>query len=130
MDRVHGRLSPRAFDHQAPPLPGQDYVLAVDGSRRGARIAALALTGQDLSVRASVGFIALFGIALENGMMLVTYLNQLIGKGMDLDEASVHGACLCLRPVLMIAATTALGLIPLLLATITAAKSSGRLQLW
>jgi cobalt-zinc-cadmium resistance protein CzcA len=85
-------------------------------------IAALALTGQNLSVPASVGFIALFGIALENGMVLVTYLNQLLGEGMDLDEASVHGACLRLRPVLMTAATTALGLIPLLLATGTGSE--------
>ncbi len=80
-------------------------------------IAALWLSGQNLSVPASVGFIALFGIALENGMVLVTYLNQLLGEGMDLDEASVDGACLRLRPVLMTATTTALGLFPLLLAS-------------
>jgi len=62
--------------------------------------AALFLTGQNLSVPASVGFIALFGIALENGMVLVTYLNQLIRQGVDVDEASVQGALLRLRPVL------------------------------
>ncbi len=78
-------------------------------------VAALFLTGQNLSVPASVGFIALFGIALENGMVLVTYLNQLIRQGVDVDEASVQGALLRLRPVLMTAITTALGLIPLLL---------------
>ncbi|NNF07056.1 MAG: efflux RND transporter permease subunit, partial [Candidatus Eisenbacteria bacterium] len=78
-------------------------------------IAALWITGQNLSVPASVGFIALFGIALENGMVLVTYLNQLIQEKVPMDEASVRGACLRLRPVLMTAATTALGLIPLLL---------------
>ncbi len=71
--------------------------------------------GENLSVPASVGFIALFGIALENGMVLVTYLNQLVGSGVPLNEASVRGACLRLRPVLMTAITTALGLIPLLL---------------
>jgi len=80
-------------------------------------IAALWLSGQNLSVPASVGFIALFGIALENGMVLVTYLNQLCGEGVDMDEASVNGACLRLRPVLMTALTTALGLFPLLLAS-------------
>ncbi|UCG51635.1 MAG: efflux RND transporter permease subunit [Candidatus Latescibacterota bacterium] len=85
-------------------------------------VAALWLSGQNLSVPASVGFIALFGIALENGMVLVTYLNQLLGKGMDLDEASIRGACLRLRPVLMTAMTTALGLIPLLLATGTGSE--------
>ena len=72
------------------------------------------LTGQNLSVPASVGFIALFGIALENGMVLVTYLNQLLRDGVPVDKASVQGACLRLRPVLMTALTTALGLIPLL----------------
>jgi cobalt-zinc-cadmium resistance protein CzcA len=78
-------------------------------------VAALFLTGQNLSVPASVGFIALFGIALEDGMVLVTYLNQLIRQGVDVAEASVQGALLRLSPVLMTAITTALGLIPLLL---------------
>lgn len=77
-------------------------------------VVALWITGQNLSVPASVGFIALFGIALENGMVLVTYLNQLLRNGINLDEASVKGACLRLRPVLMTALTTALGLMPLL----------------
>ena len=77
-------------------------------------VVGLWLTGQNLSVPASVGFIALFGIALENGMVLVTYLNQLLRNGVPIDEASVEGACLRLRPVLMTALTTALGLIPLL----------------
>ena len=77
-------------------------------------VVGLWLTGQNLSVPASVGFIALFGIALENGMVLVTYLNQLVRDGVPVDKASVEGACLRLRPVLMTALTTALGLIPLL----------------
>lgn len=85
-------------------------------------VAALWLTGQNLSVPASVGFIALFGIALENGMVLVTYLNQLIQEGEPMDEASVKGACLRVRPVLMTAATTALGLVPLLFATGTGSE--------
>ena len=80
-------------------------------------ILGLWLLGENLSVPASVGFIALFGIALENGMVLVTYLNQLIKDGVSIDEASVKGAMLRMRPVLMTALTTALGLIPLLLAT-------------
>ncbi len=80
-------------------------------------IIALWVTGQNLSVPASVGFIALFGIALENGMVLLTYLKQLIRDGLLIDDALIKGACLRLRPVLMTAVTTALGLIPLLLAT-------------
>ncbi len=79
-------------------------------------IIGLWLTNQNLSVPASVGFIALFGIALENGMVLVTYFNQLVKEGKSIDEASIEGAKLRLRPVLMTAATTALGLIPLLIA--------------
>ena len=77
-------------------------------------VVALWLTGQNLSVPASVGFIALFGIAVLNGMVLVTYLNQLLRDGVPLDEACVRGACLRLRPVLMTATVTSLGLIPLL----------------
>ncbi len=77
-------------------------------------VVALWITGQNLSVPASVGFIALFGIALENGMVLVTYINQLMHRGLTVDEASIRGAAMRLRPVLMTALTTALGLIPLL----------------
>ena len=80
-------------------------------------VVALWLADLNLSVPASVGFIALFGIALENGMVLVTYLNWLVAEGKSVDEASVQGACMRLRPVLMTALTTALGLIPLLYAT-------------
>ncbi len=85
-------------------------------------VVALWLTGQHLSVPSSVGFIALFGIAMENGMVLVTTLNQLVRDGMPIDEASVGGACLRLRPVLMTALTTALGLIPLLFSSGTGSE--------
>jgi cobalt-zinc-cadmium resistance protein CzcA len=80
------------------------------------------LTGQNLSVPASVGFIALFGIALENGMVLVAYLNELVEDGVPVDRASVEGACTRVRPVLMTALTTALGLIPLLISTGTGSE--------
>ena len=85
-------------------------------------VIALWISGQNLSVPASVGFIALFGIALENGMVLMTYLNQLVKEGLSVDEASIKGACLRVRPVLMTAVTTALGLIPLLLASGTGSE--------
>ncbi len=85
-------------------------------------VIALWVSGQNLSVPASVGFIALFGIALENGMVLLTYLNQLVKEGMSIDEASIKGACLRVRPVLMTAVTTALGLIPLLMASGTGSE--------
>jgi cobalt-zinc-cadmium resistance protein CzcA len=85
-------------------------------------VVGLWLTGQNLSVPASVGFIALFGIALENGMVLITYLNQLLRDGMDVDDASVDGACLRLRAVLMTAVTTSLGLLPLLFSSGTGSE--------
>ena len=77
-------------------------------------VVALWLSGMNMSVPASIGLIALFGIALENGMVLITYMNQLVAEGMSAREASIQGACLRLRPVLMTAITTALGLLPLL----------------
>ena len=80
-------------------------------------ILALLLSGQNLSVPSSVGFIALFGIALGNGMVLVIYLNKLVKEGQSIDAASINGACLRLRPVLITAFTTVLGLLPLLWST-------------
>jgi heavy metal efflux system protein len=85
-------------------------------------VVALWLTGENLSVPASVGFIALFGIALENGMVLVTCLNRLVKNGIPIEEALVMGARLRLRPVLMTAATTALGLFPLLFSSGTGSE--------
>ncbi|MCB2181302.1 MAG: CusA/CzcA family heavy metal efflux RND transporter [Desulfobulbaceae bacterium] len=85
-------------------------------------VVALWVTGQNLSVPASVGFIALFGIALENGMVLVTYINQLVMDGVSIGKASIQGACLRLRPVLMTAVTTALGLVPLLFSSGTGSE--------
>lgn len=85
-------------------------------------IVGLWLTGENLSVPSSIGFIALFGIALGNGMVLVTYLNQLYREGVEINEASIKAACLRVRPVLMTAGTTLLGLLPLLLATGTGSE--------
>lgn len=85
-------------------------------------IMALWLTDQNLSVPATVGFIALFGIAVENGIVLVTYLNQLLRDGLNIDEASVQGACLRFRPVLMTATLTAIGVMPLLFSTGTGSE--------
>lgn len=85
-------------------------------------VVGLWLTGENLSVPSSIGFIALFGIALGNGMVLLTYLNQLLREGKTVDEASIEGACLRVRPVLMTAGTTLLGLLPLLLATGTGSE--------
>lgn len=78
---------------------------------------ALWLTGLPVSVPATVGFIALFGIALGNGMVLVSFMDDFSRSGMDRNALAVKAAGLRARPVLMTAMTTALGLAPLLFAT-------------
>lgn len=80
-------------------------------------IVALWVTGEYLSVPASVGFIALLGIAVLNGVMLVSYFNQLHSEGLPIGEVVAQGAKRRLRPVLMTASITAFGLIPLLFAS-------------
>ncbi|MFZ6872635.1 efflux RND transporter permease subunit [Undibacterium sp. Di27W] len=80
-------------------------------------VLALWLTGEYLSVPASVGFIALLGITVLNGVVLVSYFNQLLATGMALAEVVIQGAHRRLRPILMTASITAFGLIPLLFAS-------------
>jgi cobalt-zinc-cadmium resistance protein CzcA len=70
-----------------------------------------------MSVPASVGFIALLGIAVLNGVVLVNYFNTLVKNGYNIEEAVRVGAMRRLRPVLMTAMIAALGLLPLLFAT-------------
>ena len=78
---------------------------------------ALWLSGEYLSVPASVGFIALLGIAVLNGVVMVSYFNQLAATGMDIAKVVLLGSSRRLRPVLMTASIAAFGLIPLLFAT-------------
>jgi len=77
----------------------------------------LAISGEYLSVPASVGFIALLGIAVLNGLVMVSYFRQLRDEGLPLAEAVRRGAERRLRPVLMTATIAAFGLVPLLFAT-------------
>lgn len=77
----------------------------------------LYFSGEYLSVPASVGFIALLGIAVLNGVVLVNYFNYLVRNGKELKEAVIEGSVKRLRPVLMTATIAAFGLIPLLFAT-------------
>jgi Cu/Ag efflux pump CusA len=77
-------------------------------------VVAVYLTGGDLSVPAIIGFISLFGIASRNGVILVSHYNQLRAEGKSLHETVVEGSLDRLNPVLMTAATAALGLVPLL----------------
>lgn len=81
-------------------------------------ILALALAGYYLSVPASLGFVALLGTAVMNGVVLISYLNQLREEeGMGIEEAARAGAERRFRPVMMTALLTVIGLVPLLLAS-------------
>ena len=80
-------------------------------------IGALWLRGLNLNLSAAVGFIALFGVAVLNGVVLVAYINQLREDGKDLDEAVREGSETRLRPVLMTALVASVGFIPMALST-------------
>jgi len=80
-------------------------------------LVALLLTGIHLSVSAAVGFIALFGIAVQNGVILLTQINHLRREGTPLQEAILQGSVSRLRPVVMTALMAILGLIPAALST-------------
>ncbi|AFI04323.1 efflux RND transporter permease subunit [Helicobacter cetorum] len=75
---------------------------------------ALFLVGEYISVPASVGFIALFGIAVLNGVVMIGYFKELLSQGKSVEECVIEGAKRRLRPVLMTACIAGLGLIPLL----------------
>jgi cobalt-zinc-cadmium resistance protein CzcA len=79
-------------------------------------IVALFVTGTYLSVPGAIGFIALFGVAVLNGVVMVSAINRNVANGMPVLEAIEAGALSRLRPVLMTASIAALGLVPLLLA--------------
>jgi cobalt-zinc-cadmium resistance protein CzcA len=80
-------------------------------------IAALWLRGLNLSLSASVGFIALFGVAVLNGVVMIAYINNLRDQGCSLDEAVREGARIRLRPVLMTALVASLGFVPMAIST-------------
>lgn len=80
-------------------------------------LVALFISGQYLSVPSAIGFIAVFGVAMLNGIVLVSFINELREKGMSVAEAVRRGCELRLRPVLMTASVAILGLIPMLLST-------------
>ncbi len=80
-------------------------------------ILALVIGHFNMSVSASVGFIALFGVAVLNGVVMVSYFNELRRTGMKVELAAVNGAVLRLRPVLITDSVAALGLVPMLFAT-------------
>jgi heavy metal efflux system protein len=85
-------------------------------------IAALWLRGLNLNLSASVGFIALFGVAVLNGIVLVSHINTLRGRGLDMSLAIREGAADRLRPVLITALVASLGFIPMAVSTSTGAE--------
>ena len=83
---------------------------------------ALVLRGMPFSVSAAVGFIALSGVAVLNGLVMMTAIRQRLESGMPLDDAIADGALARLRPVLMTALVASLGFVPMALATGTGAE--------
>jgi cobalt-zinc-cadmium resistance protein CzcA len=77
---------------------------------------ALKLTHTNFSISAAVGFISIFGVAVQNGVLLISYFNQMRGSGTPVREAVMRGAELRLRPVVMTSLTAILGLLPAALA--------------
>jgi cobalt-zinc-cadmium resistance protein CzcA len=85
-------------------------------------IAALFLRGMPLSISAGVGFIALFGVAVLNGVVLISYILQMRQEGISAEAAALHGAEIRLRPVLMTALVASLGFMPMALSTSAGAE--------
>ena len=85
-------------------------------------IAALWARGIHLNLSASVGFIALFGVAVLNGVVLIAYINQLRSEGFGLEDAVREGASIRLRPVLMTALVASVGFIPMAISTSSGAE--------
>lgn len=80
-------------------------------------LVALFISGQYVSVPSAIGFIAVFGVAMLNGIVLVSFINELREKGMSVSDAVRQGAELRLRPVMMTASVAILGLVPMLLSS-------------
>jgi heavy metal efflux system protein len=73
---------------------------------------ALLVTGTNFSVSSGIGFLALFGVSVQTGVIMVEYINQLRARGYTTDEAAVEGAVLRLRPIMMTMLVATLGLLP------------------
>ena len=83
---------------------------------------ALYLRGIPFSISAGVGFIALFGVAVLNGVVLISYVNQMRNEGVSVADAARQGALVRLRPVLMTALVASLGFVPMALSTSAGAE--------
>ncbi|HMD48931.1 MAG TPA: efflux RND transporter permease subunit, partial [Bryobacteraceae bacterium] len=75
-------------------------------------LVALLITGTNFSVSSGVGFLALFGVCVQTGVIMLEYINQLRARGHNIVEAAVEGAVLRLRPIMMTSLVATLGLLP------------------
>jgi heavy metal efflux system protein len=73
---------------------------------------ALLLTGTNFSVSSGVGFLALFGVSVQTGVIMLEYINQLRARGYTIEDAAIEGAVLRLRPIMMTMLVATLGLLP------------------
>ncbi len=87
-------------------------VLANVAMARIGGLLALLVTGTNFSVSSGVGFLALFGVSVQTGVIMLEYINQLRARGQSIQQAAVEGAILRLRPIIMTMLVATLGLLP------------------
>jgi len=87
-------------------------VLSVVAMARIGGLLALLITGTNFSVSSGVGFLALFGVSVQTGVIMLEYINQLRARGHTIAEAAVEGAVLRLRPIMMTMLVATVGLVP------------------
>jgi cobalt-zinc-cadmium resistance protein CzcA len=97
----------------------RDSLLALAGIpfAIGGGIVALYVTGQDFSISAAIGFVSLFGVSVMDGILMITYYNQVHAMGMDTVDAMFHAASQRMRPMLMTAMSACIGLFPAAIST-------------
>jgi heavy metal efflux system protein len=93
------------------------FAIAIGG------IWSLYLTGTNFSISAAVGFVSLFGVAIMDGLLLISYFNTLRARGLPVNEAIMQGASMRVRPVMMTALTAILGLLPAAFSTAIGAQT-------
>jgi cobalt-zinc-cadmium resistance protein CzcA len=87
-------------------------ILATVAMASAGGLLALLITGTHLSVSSGVGFLALFGVSVQTGVIMLEYINQLRAAGGSIEESAIDGAVLRLRPIMMTMLVATLGLLP------------------